>query len=143
MTDPESAYVAVHHKGETWHLFNAERIPLGRMAERIAVYIRGKHKPGYQYNKFDMGDRCVVVNAGKVKTTGQKKKQKLYRHYTGYPGGLKEIPMDKLLVKDSTEVIRRAVTGMLPNNNIRDRIVEKFLVVHDGMYHPHTSHKLP
>ena len=69
---PESAYVAIHHKGETWHLFNAEKIPLGRMAQMIAVFIRGKHKPGYAQNRFDMGDKCVVVNASKVKVTGNK-----------------------------------------------------------------------
>lgn len=73
LKDPESAYVAINHMGETWHLFNAEKIPLGRMAEKIAIFIRGKHKPGYHYNRFDMGDRCVVVNARTVKTTGLKK----------------------------------------------------------------------
>lgn len=139
LKDPESAYIAITHLGETWHLFNAEKIPLGRMAEKIAIFIRGKHKPGYQYNRFDMGDRCVVVNAANVKTTGLKRKQKLYRHYTGYVGGLKEITMEKLLDKNPTEVIRRAVVGMLANNNIRDRIIDRFLIVHEGMYHNHIS----
>ena len=70
--EAESAYVAVHNKGETWHLFNAEKIPLGRMAEMIAIFIRGKHKPTYSNNRFDLGDKCVVVNASKVKVTGNK-----------------------------------------------------------------------
>lgn len=67
---PQSSYVAVSHKGQVWHLFNAQRIPLGRMASMIATFIRGKHKPTYAYNRFDLGDKCVVVNAGKVKVTG-------------------------------------------------------------------------
>lgn len=70
--EPESAYVAVHHRGQTWHLFNAEKIPLGRMAEMIAIFIRGKHKPNYAYNRYDLGDKCVVVNASKVRSTGDK-----------------------------------------------------------------------
>lgn len=70
--EPESAYLAVNHKGETWHLFNAEKIPLGRMASMISVFIRGKHKPMYSQNRFDLGDRVVVVNAAKVKVTGDK-----------------------------------------------------------------------
>jgi large subunit ribosomal protein L13 len=74
-----------------WHLFNAERMNLGRMAEMIAIFVRGKHKPGYAYNKFDMGDRCVVVNASKLRVSGKKKHQKLYRTYTGYVGNMKEI----------------------------------------------------
>jgi Ribosomal protein L13 len=60
---PESAYVAVHNKGETWHLFNAAKMPLGRMAEMISIFIRGKHKPTYTMNRFDLGDKVVVVNA--------------------------------------------------------------------------------
>lgn len=68
-----SAYVAVNTNGEVWHLFNAERISLGRMAAMIANFIRGKHKPQYCPNRFDLGDKCVVVNASKVKVTGQKK----------------------------------------------------------------------
>lgn len=81
-------------------MFNAEKMPLGRMAEKIATFIRGKHKPGYAYNRFDMGDKCVVVNASKVKVTGKKMYQKLYRHHTGYPGGLKEILMKDLVQRD-------------------------------------------
>lgn len=116
----ESSYVAIIHKGETWHLFNAAKMPLGRMAEKISIFVRGKHKPQYAYNRFDIGDRCVVVNASHVKVTGKKMRQKLYRHYTGYPSGLKEIVMRDLVEKDPSEVIRRAVKGMMANNSIRD-----------------------
>jgi ribosomal protein L13 len=68
----QSAYVSVSHKGQIWHLFNAERMPLGQMARMIAIYIRGKHKPTYVPNKNFLGDKCVVVNAGKVRVTGNK-----------------------------------------------------------------------
>lgn len=71
--EPESAYVSIIHNGERWHLFNAEKISLGRMGAMIAVFIRGKHKPNYTNNRFDLGDRCVVVNASKMKVSGQKK----------------------------------------------------------------------
>jgi ribosomal protein L13 len=70
--DPQSCYVAINHKGETWHLFNAARIPLGRMAALIAVYIRGKHKPIYDSTKPDLGDNVVVVNASHLKIGGKK-----------------------------------------------------------------------
>ncbi len=70
--DPESAYVAVYNKGETWHLFNAAKMPLGRMAEMISIFIRGKHKPTYAMNRYDLGDKVIVVNASNVKVTGSK-----------------------------------------------------------------------
>ena len=133
----QSAYVAINRKGETWHLFNAERITLGRMAAMIASLIRGKHKPEYTQNRFDLGDKVVVVNAAKVKVTGKKRYQKLYRHYTGYPGGLKEVLMRHQIEKDPCEIIRRAVIGMLPNNDIRDIFMSRNLTIHAEMYHNH------
>jgi len=71
--------------------------------------------------------------------TGKKRYQKLYRHHTGYPGGLKEILMKDLIEKDPSEIIRRAVIGMLPNNTIRDIIIERNLIVHPGLYHNHLA----
>ena len=71
-------------------MFNAARMPLGRMAERISVFIRGKHKPNYSPLTCDQGDRCVIVNADNIKMNGRRKLVKLYRHHTGFPGGLKE-----------------------------------------------------
>lgn len=141
--EPESAYVAVHHNGETWHLFNAEKMPLGRMAQMIAIFIRGKHKPIYANNRFDLGDRCVVVNASKVMVTGKKMQQKLYRHYTGYPGGLKEIVMKDLIEKHPEQIVRRAVKGMLAKNTIRNILLDKNLIIHEGPYHDHIAQKLP
>lgn len=141
--EAESAYVAVHHKGQTWHLFNAEKMPLGRMAQMIAIFIRGKHKPTYHNNRFDIGDKCVVVNSSKVKVTGNKMTQKLYRHYTGYPGGLKEILMKDQVQRDPNEIIRRAVKGQMAKNTIRNILLDKNLIVHEGPYHDHIAQKLP
>jgi large subunit ribosomal protein L13 len=140
---PESAYVAVHNKGETWHLFNAEKMPLGRMAEMISIFIRGKHKPTYSYNRFDLGDKVVVVNAASVKVTGRKMDQKIYRHYTGYPSGLKEILMKDLVQKDPCQIVRRAVKGMMAKNTIRNIILDRNLIIHEGPYHDHIAQKLP
>jgi large subunit ribosomal protein L13 len=112
-------------------------MPLGRMAEMIAVFIRGKHKPEYSNNRFDLGDKCIVVNASKVKVTVKKRIHKLYRHHTGFAGGLKEIPFKDLLAKDPGEIIRRAVKGMLPNNNIQGTLLERNLIVHADLYHNH------
>ena len=124
-------------------MFNAAKIPLGRMAAQIAIFVRGKHKPTYALNRFDLGDRVVVVNASNVLVTGQKKTQKLYRHHTGYPGGLKEIQMKHLIEKDPQQVIRRAVKGMLPKNNIREKLLDMNLFIHAGPYHDHFAQKLP
>jgi large subunit ribosomal protein L13 len=141
--DPQSCYVSVNHKGQRWHLFNAARFPLGRMATQISHIIRGKDKPIYEKNKDDAGDVCVVVNAANVKVTGRKKLFKMYRHHTGYPSGLKEITLPKLLEKDPHRVIRQAVKGMLPKNRLRETTLSKFLVIHNGPHHPHLAQKLP
>ena len=141
-TEPQSAYVAVYHKGQVWHLFNANRINLGRMAEKIAILIRGKHKPHYAPNRFDLGDKCVVVNASKLRVSGKQKHWKMFRHHTGYSGGLKEIVMKDLIKKDVEQVVYRTVRGMLPHNTIREHIMAN-LIVHEGPYHTQFAQKLP
>lgn len=82
LTEAMSSYVAVNHQGTTYHLFNAKRMPLGRMAVLISQYIRGKHKPGYESNNFKNADKCVVVNMGNPLLSGNKKSYKVYRHHT-------------------------------------------------------------
>jgi len=136
--------VAVQNKGQTWHLFNAARMPLGRMAEQIALFIRGKHKATYDPRRGALGgDVCVVVNASNTHMTGRKKFYKMYRHHTGYPSGLKEISMEHLMEKDPEKLIYRTVKGMLPKNDLREEILSKYLIVHGGPYHPHLAQKLP
>jgi len=142
--EAQSCYVAVPHNGKVYHLFNAARYPLGRMAEKISIFIRGKHKPIFDNNRVDLGDICVVVNARNLHVTGKKYRQKIYRHHTGYPGGLKEITLDKLVEKnDAPFAVWHAVKGMMPKNKLRETILDRFLIIHDGPFHQQENYKLP
>lgn len=120
-----------------WYVTDASGKILGRMASQIAKYLRGKHKPEYTPHA-DAGDYVVVINAEKIKVTGDKKAQKIYYDHSGYPGGLKEITLEKLLDKDATRVIKRAVKGMLPKNPLGRAMLSK-LKVYNGAEHPHTA----
>ena len=122
-----------------WYLVNAEGKVLGRLATKLADLLRGKTKPTYTPH-LDTGDFVVVVNAGKVALTGKKMKDKKYYHYTGYPGGIKEMSAEKLLAKKPTEMIRIAVKGMLPKNSLGRQMLRK-LKVYAGPNHPHEAQK--
>jgi len=122
-----------------WYLVNAEGKVLGRLATKLADLLRGKTKPTYTPH-LDTGDFVVVVNAGKVALTGRKIKDKIYYHYTGYPGGIKEISAEKLLAKKPTEMIRIAVKGMLPKNSLGRQMLRK-LKLYAGPNHPHEAQK--
>lgn len=105
-----------------WHLIDASGKILGRMVPYIIKLVQGKHKTNYIPN-MDIGDYVVIINASKVAITGKKALQKEYTNYSGYPGGLKRINFQDLLKKDSREVIKRAVSGMLAKNKFRsDRL---------------------
>ena len=104
-------------KRET-HKIDASGKVLGRLATEIAVLLRGKEKPGYAPYK-DMGDFVVISNIGEIKLTGKKMDQKKYYHHSGYMGGLKEVPLRKLLEKKPNEALKLAVMGMLPKNKLR------------------------
>ena len=106
--------------GKDWFVVDAEGQVLGRLATRIARLLIGKDKPSYTPS-LDCGDHVIVVNAEHVKLTGNKIDQKIYRHHSGYPGGLKEIPIRAMLQRRPEEVIREAVLGMLPKNKLRAR----------------------
>ena len=97
---------------------------LGRLATEIAILLRGKRKPGFVPYK-DMGDFAVVKNVDKLKFTGRKLKQKKYYHHSGYLGGMKEIPLEKLFEKRPEEVLKRAVFGMLPRNKLRSEMIKR------------------
>ncbi|KAF9582568.1 54S ribosomal protein L23, mitochondrial [Lunasporangiospora selenospora] len=118
-----------------WHLVDANQRVLGRMSSGIAQTLMGKHKPIYD-PASDCGDYVVVINAKSVKVTGAKAQDKLYRHHSGYPGGLKEISYDKLMEKDSDAIIRKAVSGMLPKNRLRDPRLGR-LFIFEGAEHPY------
>jgi len=120
-----------------WWLVDATDQTLGRLATRIATLLEGKHKPIYSPH-LDTGDHVVVVNAGKVKVTGNKLLQKRYYRHSGYPGGLREENLQTLLARKPELVIERAVKGMLPQNRL-GRAMYRKLKVYSGPNHPHQA----
>ena len=94
------------------------------MASKIAILLQGKHKPNFVPYK-DEGDFVIVKNVAQMKITGKKRNQKVYYHHSGYLGGLKEIPMKKILAQKPSEVLRRAVLGMLPKNKLRAKQIKR------------------
>jgi large subunit ribosomal protein L13 len=122
-----------------WFVVDAEGQILGRLATFVAKVITGKAKPVYTAHE-DVGDFVVVVNADKVALTGRKAEQKVYRHHTGYPGGLKTISVSDLQKKAPERVILEAVSGMLPKNKLRQVYLKK-LKVYAGSSHPHEAQR--
>lgn len=122
-----------------WWVVDLEGKTLGRAATRIATILRGKHKPVFTPH-VDTGDFVVVVNAGKFRVTGKKMSQKLYRHHSLYPGGLKEVPMEKMLERHPELAIQIAVKKMLPRNKLSEHLIRK-LKIYAGSEHPHQAQK--
>ncbi len=122
-----------------WYLIDAEGKVLGRLAARIARILRGKDKPIFTPH-VDCGDFVVVVNAEKIRLTGDKLASKMYYHYSGYPGGMKGVAAAKLLAQKPEELLRRAVKGMLPKNRLGRKLYKK-LKVYAGPDHPHAAQK--
>jgi large subunit ribosomal protein L13 len=122
---------------QKWYVVDAEGKVLGRLASEVARVLRGKHKPTFTPNA-DIGDFVIVVNADKVRLTGRKMQEKLYRHHTGYIGGLKETTPAKVLRKHPERLVEWAVRGMLPKSRLGDRLFTK-LKVYAGPDHPHQA----
>jgi large subunit ribosomal protein L13 len=120
-----------------WYLVDAEGQTLGRLATRIADTLRGKNKPQYTPH-VDTGDFVVVVNAEKVAVTGKKLDDKIYYRHSGYPGGLKSRTLREELNRRPTEVLRKAVKGMLPRNRLARKQINK-LKIYAGPEHPHDA----
>ena len=120
-----------------WLLVDATDKVLGRLASEVASRLRGKHKPIYTPH-VDTGDYIIVVNAEKIRTTGAKLTDKMYYHHTGYPGGIKEISLEKLLQKAPERVIETAVKGMLPKGPLGRAMLRK-LKVYAGPNHTHAA----
>ena len=120
-----------------WHLIDASDKVLGRLSTQIAALLLGKHKAMFTRN-LDAGDYVVVINAEKVRFTGNKGKQKLYYRHSGYPGGLRSDSLDKLMETDPRKVITHAVKGMLPHNRLGVVRLKK-LKVYVGPTHPHEA----
>jgi large subunit ribosomal protein L13 len=120
-----------------WYLIDAEGQTLGRLATEIARLLRGKNKPQYTPH-IDTGDFVVVVNAEKVLVTGKKAEQKVYYRHSGYPGGLKETSFESMLERRPTEILRRAVRGMMPKTRLGRQQLKK-LKIYAGPEHPHEA----
>lgn len=120
-----------------WYIVDADDKILGRLAAEVASRLRGKHKPEYTPH-VDTGDYIVVINAEKVRVTGNKAKDKIYNHHSGYPGGIKSISFEKLIDKAPERTIQSAVKGMLPKGPL-GRAMFKKLKVYAGSEHPHSA----
>jgi large subunit ribosomal protein L13 len=117
----------------SWHLLDAGNRPLGRLAVEIASLLMGKNKT-YFTRRVDCGDNVVVINASQVKLTGRKAEQKVYQHYSGYPGGRKEVAFTKMVAEQPKKVIRQAVLGMLPKNKLQARMITRLHVFADDKH---------
>jgi len=132
-----SATAAEAEASREWYVVDATGKNLGRLATQIASVLKGKHKPIYTPG-MDCGDFVIVINADKIRVTGDKLDQKHYYRYSGYPSGLTEITLRKLLATHPDRVIQSAVLGMLARNKLRRQLIKK-LKVYAGDEHPHTA----
>ncbi|MHC4923939.1 MAG: 50S ribosomal protein L13, partial [Planctomycetota bacterium] len=122
-----------------WHVVDADGLSLGRLAARTARVLMGKHRPDYTPH-VDCGDFVVVVNCDKVKLTGNKEQDKVYYHYTGYPGGLRERKIAELREKDSGEIVKLATRRMLPKTRLGKQMLTK-LKTFNGSEHNHQAQR--
>ena len=121
----------------SWFVVDAENQVMGRMCTQIATVLRGKHRPEYTPH-VDTGDNVIVINAGKVRFTGNKENVKIYQNYSGYPGGLKELTAAEIRARRPERLIEIAVKGMLPKNKLGNAMFKK-LFVYAGPEHPHAA----
>jgi len=128
--------LAIKHE---WHLLDADNVVLGKLASQAAMLLMGKHKPNYT-PFLDTGDHVIVVNAAKVRLTGKKDDQKIYRRFTGYPGGLVEVGARKMRATRPTRMVEDAIFGMLPKTKLGKQMYRK-LKVYAGDKHPHSAQR--
>jgi len=124
---------------QEWFVVDAKDRILGRLATQIAMVLMGKHKPSYT-PYIDMGDHIIVINAAKVRLTGRKEEQKLYRRHSGYPGGLTETSARKVRETRPQRMVEEAISGMLPKSKLGKQMYRK-LQVYAGPKHPHDAQK--
>ena len=120
-----------------WLIIDADGLPLGRVATEAARILRGKHKPIFSTN-VDTGDHVIIINAEKAILTGNKLNTKMYRHHSGYPGGLKEVPYKNIMQNMPERAMEHAIKGMLPHNKLGAQMYTK-LKVYKGATHPHQA----
>jgi large subunit ribosomal protein L13 len=124
---------------ERWYVVDASERPLGRLASEVANALRGKHHPEFSPH-LSLGDHVIIVNADKIYVSGNKREDKLYYRFSGYPGGLKVKSMRDVIEDDPTAVVRQAVRKMLPHTRLGRRMLKK-LKIYAGPEHPHTAQK--
>jgi len=122
-----------------WHVIDAQDAVLGKLASKAAMLLMGKNKPSYT-PFLDTGDHVIVINAEKVKLTGRKEEQKVYRHFTGYPGGLVEKSLKRVRQERPVRMVEEAIQGMLPKTKLGKQMFRK-LNVYAGDRHPHAAQK--
>lgn len=111
-----------------WHLLDASDQIIGRLSTQAAVLLMGKNKPGFTRH-LDTGDNVVIINGEKIKSTGNKETQKVYTHHTGYPGGLRQITLQKLRQTNPSQILIHAISGMLPDNKLKWRVLKRLHVI--------------
>jgi large subunit ribosomal protein L13 len=139
-TKQKSFVVSAKDQKRDWYLVDAKDRILGRLATRVAMVLMGKHRPDYT-PFLDTGDFVVVLNADKVRLTGRKAEQKVYKRFSGYPGGQKEVPFASEIARRPEEVVRHAVLDMLPRGTLGRQQITK-LKVYRGAEHPHQAQQL-
>jgi len=122
-----------------WHVVDADGQVLGRVASKAAMILMGKHKPTYT-TFLDTGDHVIIINAEKIRLTGRKDAQKVYRRHSGYPGGLTEVGAVKMRTSRPTKMLEQAIAGMLPKTKLGKQMYRK-LKVYAGDKHPHQAQK--
>ena len=132
------SFIAKPHEVERkWYIIDADGKTLGRLSTEVASILRGKRKPIYTPH-VDTGDYVIIINAEKIVVTGKKRTDKIYKHHTGFPGGLREVTFEKLQAKKPDEIIRHAVRGMMPNGKLGREMFKK-LKIYVGPEHKHAA----
>ncbi len=131
--------MSINDSNKDWYVIDATDVVLGRLASKVAHMLKGKHKPQYQPHT-DEGDYIIVINAKKIKVTGNKLSDKIYYKHTGYIGNMKEMPLGKMLDKKPDFVIKNAVKGMLPKNPLGRSMIKK-LKIYESDTHGHGAQK--
>lgn len=132
-------FISKNNNIKKWYVIDATGKVLGRLATEISKYLRGKHKSEYTPH-IDTGDYVIIINSNKILVTGNKNKKKIYYHHSGYIGGIKKISFEKMIIKNSNDIIKKAVKGMLPKNSL-GRAMYKKLKVYKGNEHNHAAQK--
>jgi large subunit ribosomal protein L13 len=135
----KTIFVKPEEADHKWFLVDAEGKTLGRLASRVVILLRGKHKPTYAPH-WDMGDSVVIINAEKVVVTGRKTSQKMYYRHSRYPGGFRAEPYESVIARHPSRPLERAIAGMLPKGALGRKIFKR-LKVYAGSQHPHAAQK--